>query len=315
MVEVQGLTKRFGPFTAVGDVSFQVRKGETFALLGPNGSGKTTMLKCIAGLTIPDAGRMTVGGIDVRRHPHEAAALFSYLPQRVAFADHLTAGEVLDFYARLRRLPLSRAAEALVRSDLATNGASSKTVGEFSGGMVQRLGIAVVSLAGAPVLLLDEPAVSLDPHGATAFRDTLRTWKREGRTIIFSTHVLSDVDLLADRVAVLVAGRLEAVESVEELRRRVLERAAMHIVVVKPADSLGEIALAAGATSATAQGRTLRVRCGPEQRISILRALEQSGATVESFYTEEPSLEEIYLRYVNEKSTRDSSGPAADRMQ
>ncbi len=314
MVEVQSLTKRFGAFTAISGVSFSVRAGESFALLGPNGSGKTTTLKCIAGLTIPDDGRSTVGGLDVRLHPRTAAALFSYLPQRVAFPDHLTAREALEFYARLRRVPLSRAAEALAQADLDSNGAGGKMVGEFSGGMVQRLGIAVASLPGAPVLLLDEPAVSLDPRGATAFRDTVRGWKREGKTIVFSTHVLSDVELLADRVAVLVGGRLVAVESVDALRNRVRDRAQMRVLLAGPAAHLPPIAISAGAESALADGRALTVSCGPERRRPILLALEHAGAAIESFWTDEPSLEEIYLRYVNETGAGDGFAPVRDQL-
>lgn len=315
MVEVQGLTKRFGASLAIRDVSFQVRAGESFALLGPNGSGKTTTLKCIAGLTIPDVGRALVGGVNVRRDPRSAGALFSYLPQRVAFADHLTAREVLEFYARLRCVPQSCAAAALAQSDLDSNGTGDKMVGEFSGGMVQRLGIAVASVPGAPVLLLDEPAVSLDPQGATAFRDTLLRWKGEGKTIIFSTHVLSDVERLADRVAVLVSGRIVALESVDSLRTHVLERARMRVLTAGPAAELASIATAAGAERAEAGGRVLTISCAPERRMPVLLALERAGATIERFSTEEPSLEEIYLRYVNATSPGEYSAPVRDRVR
>jgi Cu-processing system ATP-binding protein len=198
MIEVRHLVKDFGPLRAVDDVSFPVGPGETFALLGPNGSGKTTILKCLAGLVHPTSGEVRIDGP------------FSYLPQRVAFPENLTAREVLRFYARLRRAPLDRAQ---------FNGFPDRPVQELSGGMLQRLGIAVAALGDAPVLLLDEPTISLDPEGAGAFREFLTRLRGQGRTILFSTHVLPDVEVLADRVGVLAGGRLAALKPMAELRR------------------------------------------------------------------------------------------------
>ncbi|MEZ5423503.1 MAG: ABC transporter ATP-binding protein [Pyrinomonadaceae bacterium] len=223
MINVQGLTKRFGSFTAVDDVSFEVREGETFALLGPNGSGKSTILKCIAGLIKPTAGELTVGGIDALKRPQEARKALSFLPQRVGFHDCLTAREVLEFYCRLRKLPASRIEDVVHGSEFNFNGFSDKRVSELSGGMRQKLGLAVACLADAPVLLLDEPTVSLDPAGAIAFRKFLKTLKDNGKTIVFTSHVLADVEMLADRVAVLVDGKLTALVTREELRMQIAD--------------------------------------------------------------------------------------------
>lgn len=214
MIDIIGLTKRFGDFTAVDDVSFSVEKGETFALLGPNGSGKSTILKCIAGLAAATAGSIEIDG----RSASDQRRLVSYLPQRVDFHRCLTAGEVLEFYCRLRKMPTTRIEDVLHRSDFDFNGFSRKRISELSGGMVQRLGLAVACLPDAPILMLDEPTVSLDPKGAVTFRRFLKHLKQQGKTIVFTSHVLADVEELADRVAVLVDGKLAAVESVETLR-------------------------------------------------------------------------------------------------
>lgn len=223
MINIQGLTKRFGSFTAVDDVSFEVREGETFALLGPNGSGKSTILKCIAGLIKPTSGEITIGGVDTRKKPQEARKTLSFLPQRVGFHDCLTAHEVLEFYCRLRKLPVSRIEDVVHGSEFNFNGFSEKRVSELSGGMKQKLGLAVACLADAPVLLLDEPTVSLDPAGAIAFRKFLKTLKEKGKTIVFTSHVLADVEMLADRVAVLVDGKLTALVTREELRQQIAD--------------------------------------------------------------------------------------------
>lgn len=213
-IKVQKLTKKFGDFTALDDVSFTVAEGETLALLGPNGSGKTTTLKCLAGLTIPTSGKISIGDHDLRTQPRQAKELMSYLPQRVAFHDQLTAREVLQFYCRLRRLPDQRVEETLSTPNFHFNGFSDKAVSQFSGGMLQRLGLAVACLPNAPVLVLDEPTSSLDPKGAIQFRQFLASLKREGKTIVFSSHLLNEVVQLADRVAIMVEGRLVALEPV-----------------------------------------------------------------------------------------------------
>jgi ABC-type multidrug transport system ATPase subunit len=224
MIEVRNLTKEFGAFAAVNGVSFDVAEGTTFALLGPNGSGKSTILKCLAGLSTPSRGDISIAGVDALKKPQLARRSISYLPQRVDFHDCLTGQEVLEFYCRLRKLPATTIETALHRSEFDFNGFCEKRVSELSGGMRQKLGLAVACLPDAPILLLDEPTVGLDPAGAIAFRKFLKSLKGQGKTIVFTSHVLADVEMLADRVAILVDGKLVAVESIEELRQRTGER-------------------------------------------------------------------------------------------
>ncbi len=220
MIHVEHFTKRYGKFTAVNDVSFEVERGEVFAFLGPNGSGKTTTMKAMVGLNVPTTGRILINGIDVRRQPKEAKRFVSYLPQRVVFPENLTAREVLRFYDRVRKVPKALADEALARANF--NGFSDKAVSEFSGGMVQRLGLAVAAMPDAPVLLLDEPTANLDPQGVKRFREFILEQKQRGKTIIFSTHLLTEAEQLADRVGIFVGGKLVAQEAVENLRQTFL---------------------------------------------------------------------------------------------
>lgn len=220
MIQVEHLVKRFGKFTAVNDVSFTVKEGEVFAFLGPNGSGKTTTMKSIVGLNVPTSGRILINNLEVRRYPKETQQFVSYLPQRVVFPENQTAQEVMRFYCRIRKLPLERADEALERAGF--NGVADKPVSEFSGGMIQRLGLAVVSLPDAPILLLDEPTANLDPQGVKRFREFILHQKENGKTIIFSTHLLQEAEQLADRVGIFVGGRMVAEESIETLRRTYL---------------------------------------------------------------------------------------------
>ena len=221
MIKVRGLTKKFGNFTAVNDVSFKVEDGETFALLGPNGSGKSTILKCIMGLAAPTAGKIFVGDRDASADPRRSRQQLSFLPQRVKFHDCFTAYEVLEFYRRLRKLPTGRVEKVLHGSEFDFNGYCEKYVNELSGGMVQKLGLAVACLPDAPVQLLDETTVSLDPKGVIAFRQFLKNLKSHGKTILFTSHMLADVEELADRVGIMVDGRLVAVESIDDLRKEI----------------------------------------------------------------------------------------------
>jgi ABC-type multidrug transport system ATPase subunit len=308
-IAVEHLSKKFGDFAALTDVSFNVQPGETFALLGPNGSGKTTALKCLVGLTIPTAGTIAVGNFDLRTQPRAAKQLMSYLPQRVAFHDQLTAREVLQFYSRLRKLPRCRIDETLNTPNFHFNGFSDKAVGQFSGGMLQRLGLAVACLPNAPVLVLDEPTMSLDPEGAIQFREFLASLKREGKTIIFSSHVLADVEQLADRVAILVGGRLVALESVTALRDQVTRTARMRISLKHARADLIEVARQVGASAASLDEASLLVNSRPGDRLEILRALESAGAGVIDFATEDLSLEEVYMSYVRGGTVSTQTAP------
>jgi ABC-type multidrug transport system ATPase subunit len=308
-INVTNLTKKFKDFVALDDVSFTVAPGETFALLGPNGSGKTTTLKCMVGLTLPTAGKISVDGFDVSRNSREAKKLMSFLPQRVSFSDQLTGREVLQFYCRLRRIPAQRIDQTLNAPDFHFNGFFEKPVSEFSGGMIQRLGLAVACLPDAPVLVLDEPTVSLDPNGAIQFREFLAALKRKGKTIVFSSHVLADVEQLADRVAILVGGKLVALQSVTALREELLRSSRLRVMLGNPHTGLLKAVRACGVDGAVLQQDSLVITSHAEDRLRVLRAIDAAGGRITSFATEELSLEDVYMRYVSEEDSQKKALP------
>ena len=303
-IHISNLTKKYKDFVAVNDVSFDVEAGETFALLGPNGSGKTTTLKCLVGLTLPTSGKIAVEGFDVGRDSRAAKRLMSFLPQRVSFSDQLTGREVLEFYCRLRRIPSQRIDETLNTSNFHFNGFFEQPVSQFSGGMTQRLGLAVACLPDAPVLVLDEPTVSLDPSGAIQFREFLASLKRRGKTIVFSSHMLADVEQLADRVAILVGGKLVALQSIDALRAELMRSSRMRVVLLNPSEHLLRVVRAYGVDGAELQGDSLLITSRAEDRLNILREIETAGGRIANFATEELSLEDIYMRYVNEENVQ-----------
>jgi ABC-type multidrug transport system ATPase subunit len=299
-IQVRNLIKKFNDFVAVDDVSFDIESGETFALLGPNGSGKTTTLKCLVGLTLPTSGSIAVEGFDVLRSSRQAKRLMSFLPQRVSFSDQLTGREVLEFYCRLRRIPPQRIDETLNSPNFHFNGFFDKSVSQFSGGMAQRLGLAVACLPDAPVLVLDEPTVSLDPSGAIQFREFLASLKRKGRTIVFSSHMLADVEQLADRVAIMVGGKLVALQSISALREELMRSSRMRVVLRKSSEKVLAAVRSCGVEDACIQDDSLLIISRAEDRLNILRAIETADGQIERFATEELSLEDIYMRYVRE---------------
>ena len=210
MIEGRKLHKSFGDNTVLRGASFAVEPGTIAAMIGPNGSGKTTTLHVLAGLTTPDAGTATVDGVDVTTDRTESQEHLAFLPQDVRFHSALSPREVLRFYTGLRDASPDRIEPLL--ADVALTDAADQPCSTLSGGMRQRLGIAVLELADAPVLLLDEPALSLDPEWRTFLMDRLQTHAEGGATVLMATHLLDVWSPVVDRVLRCEEGRIREAE-------------------------------------------------------------------------------------------------------
>ncbi|MCS3702007.1 ABC transporter ATP-binding protein [Salinibacter ruber] len=210
MIEVADLYKSFGDAAVLQGASFSAAPGTATVLVGPNGSGKTTTLHVLAGLVTPDAGTARIDGTDVTTDRTAAQERLAFLPQDVRFHDALTPRQVLRFYAGLRDAPDARLDALLDNVGLAD--AAQKSCGALSGGMRQRLGIAVFELARAPVLLLDEPGLSLDPKWRGFLMDRLRARVEEGAAVLMATHLLDVWRPLADRVLRCEGGTVREVK-------------------------------------------------------------------------------------------------------
>jgi ABC-type multidrug transport system ATPase subunit len=225
MLTVNGLTKAFSARRVLDGLQLEVAAGESVALLGANGSGKTTTLRCIVGLARPDAGRIVVAGLDIARDPLMARSRLSYLPQKSVFPSTLTVRETLGVVARLRGTESCAIDRELESCGLAS--LADRSVGHLSGGERQRLAMAVAFLPTVDLYLFDEASASLDPTASRILFQRARQLKREGRTLLFTTHIPADVRHLATRVVLLRDGRIESEGAGEfELRRyeRMLER-------------------------------------------------------------------------------------------
>lgn len=205
MIEARHITKKFKRVLAVDDLSFALEAGESLALWGSNGAGKTTLIRCLLGV-FPSKGAIRIDGIDVQKKGKLARARIGYVPQELAFHDDARLGSAMRFFAKLRRVELDKAARSLELVGL--RGQESKRVRDLSGGMKQRLALAIALIADPPIIVLDEPTSNLDSAGRGEVVGTLLKLRRQGKTLIFASHRPDEVITLADRVLVMEQGRL-----------------------------------------------------------------------------------------------------------
>jgi ABC-2 type transport system ATP-binding protein len=286
LIEVQGLTKRFGRTVAVEDLSFRAEPGRVTGFLGPNGAGKTTTLRATLGLVRPDAGHATVLGVPYRQLADPIGRVGAVL-ESTDYHPGRKGRNHLRLLAVEAGIPRARVEEALARVELGP--AAGRRVRAYSLGMRQRLSIAAALLGDPQVLVLDEPANGLDPQGIRWLRDLLRSLASEGRTVLISSHVLSEVAQSVDEVVIIHRGRLVAQATMEE----VAARAAGGSRVRSPqAARLAEALAASGIESVPAGAEALTVHAPPE-RVGEVAA--ERGIPLHELVGVESSLEEVFL--------------------
>jgi ABC-2 type transport system ATP-binding protein len=280
--------------TAVRDVSFAVARGEVFGLLGPNGAGKTTTIKMLLGLVTPDRGSAEILGVAVPET--ESRARLGYLPENPYFYDHLSARELLDDYGRLFGLSAAdrrkRSEGLLERLGVAT--LADRPIRKLSKGQVQRVGMAQALISHPDVLILDEPMSGLDPIGRKEFRDILLERAREGAAVMFSSHILPDVEMIAERVAIIHEGAVAEEGTMAQLLHRDVTG-----VDVRAAGLSTEVAekLAAGATSRERRGEADHFVVPSEAAAADLaREIVTAGGHLLEIVPRRGTLEDLLLR-------------------
>src|SRR5271155_5858476 len=299
-IQIDNLTKDY-PFgflhletkRSLEGLTMRIEDGEVFGFLGPNGAGKSTTIKLLVGLIFPTAGTAEILGkpiTDIEMHRD-----IGYLPEQPYFYDYLTAAEVLDYFARFHDLTASdrreRVARMLRKVGLETAGKIQ--LRKYSKGMLQRVGLAQAILHDPKVVILDEPMSGLDPIGRREVRDIILELKHEGRTVLFSTHILSDAEMLCDRVGVIVGGKLRGVGAPGEMVG--MKAHGMEILFELPGSGLSAAAVI---VKATKTGDRYRLQVSEEELYAALEQLRVAGAKILSVTQVKASLEEYFMHLI-----------------
>lgn len=300
MIEADGLTKRFGSFTALDAFSISIQKGEVFGFLGPNGAGKSTATKLFCTLLAPTEGTARVCGFDVVKEGHEVRQRIGYLPEKVPVYKPLTAREDLRYFAKLHSLP-TRGLDERIEDSLRRVGlleVEHRRAGAFSKGMVQRLGIARAILHEPEVVFFDEPATGLDPTGRRGIRELIRSLAQGGATVFLCSHDLGEVRAVANRIGFIRKAKLVSTRSLELGKEARLIEADVEGDVDGAAAAVRRVA---GVVSVEASGGILRVRAeaGVDRR-EVARAVARGRGTLLSIEDKEPSLDELYAEHIEQ---------------
>ena len=309
MIEVQHLTKRYGPFTAVDDVSFRAERGEILGFLGPNGAGKTTTMRILTGYMPPTDGKALVGGYDVIDQPIEAKRRTGYLPETPPLYPDMTVRDYLDFCARIKGVPRAerkaRVNTAMERTRVADM--ARRHCGKLSKGYRQRVGLAQALLHNPDVLILDEPTAGLDPKQIIETRQLIKQLGGD-HTIILSTHILPEVSQTCQRVVIINKGRVVAVDSPENLTSRLRGSETMFLQVEAPGpdaqQTLGAVPGVTQVRIADTRGpiTALEVESasGRDVRRDLASAVVTRGWGLLELRPMRMSLEEIFLHLTTE---------------
>lgn len=296
-IEVIGVSKHYGALHAVDGANLSVAQGEIFGLIGHNGAGKSTLFKMMLGLIEPSAGSILINGNAITGAAfRQTRRKLGYLPENVVLYDNLSGIETLKFFAKLKGADLAECAPILEKVGLTH--AHRRPLREYSKGMRQRLGFAQALLGQPNVLFLDEPTNGLDPQAIRDFYSILRSLRNDGVTIIITSHILAELQERVDRLAIMSAGKIQAIGSVSQLRQQM--KMPLTITVQLAAQDLAAaqaalLHLAEVRHTITNEGLVLR--CSRQHKMEVLTALHTLGKKLIDIQVQEPSLEDVFFGF------------------
>ncbi|MCJ7763239.1 ABC transporter ATP-binding protein, partial [Candidatus Bathyarchaeota archaeon] len=310
-VVLKNLTKNYGVFRALDKVSFDIKEGEIFGYIGPNGAGKTTTMKILVGLTTDFQGEVLIGGYKVPKQKDEIHKLLGYLPQNVAFQEWRTVNHALNTFGRLSGLDSAEIEDRIpqILDLLALSDVRHKKISQLSGGMTQKVGLAQALLHNPKLLVLDEPLGGLDPISRRQFKEIVLELGKKGTTILFSSHILSDVQDVADRIGIISRGHIKQIGTLNELKSRLSPQKVVEVLLAYASDKWQEFKSIENVKGVeqSAPGRVLVILETGADADKVIDEIVQSivrlrikvrGVTLLS-----PSLDEIYFNYVQEGET------------
>jgi ABC-2 type transport system ATP-binding protein len=321
VVILEHLTKRYGTFTALDDVSLALNAGQIFGLIGPNGAGKTTTIKILVGLVRPSEGRANIAGADCVRDSRSIKRLVGYMPDLFGTFDNMRVWEYLDFFGAAfgipRRLRTRRIAETMETTG--TTYMKDRFVESLSHGMQQRVGVARTLLHDPQVLILDEPANGLDPQARIEMRHLLLTLAQMGKTLIVTSHILPDLSRICDLVGILTHGRLRAFGTVDQISRQVSQRRTFeaHLIgaeQVAPAAAIIRSSIGADSNVTEASDEEVvrfRAAISESELGNLLAQLVQAGIPVTQFHELQTDLEEAYMSFASGSDSQPATVGAA----
>ena len=308
LVTIDGLTKKFGAFKALDNINLQIEEGEIFGYIGPNGAGKTTTMKILVGLISRFQGTITVAGYNIAENRKEVYKLLGYLPQAIAFQDWRTTDHALKTFGKLSGLT-DKQLEERIPQTLAILGLADvrfKKVSQLSGGMTQKVGLAQALLHEPKLLVLDEPLNGLDPLSRRQFKDIVRQLAAKGATVLFSSHILSDVQDVADRVGIINRGTMKEVGNIEQLKAQLTRQKTIEVMLAGTNEKWMQLRKVKGISDVT-QPRTgivlanLEDGTNEEQVVNdVLAKVVELDIRVRGVWLMEPTLDQIYFNYISE---------------
>jgi ABC-2 type transport system ATP-binding protein len=296
-IEIENLTKLFGQVRAVDDLSFTMNQCEIFGLLGPNGSGKTTTINMVSGLTAPTSGEIRVMGFDLRTHTRQVRQILGAVPQETALYEELSAWANMDFHADLFGIPVSEKKERITKMLELVQLIERKDsrVNTYSGGMKRRLALARALLHRPSLIYLDEPTLGVDVQSRRAIWDYILALRKECRSILITTNYLEEAQVLCDRIAILDHGKLIAIDTPDGLKRA-YGGSVVELETARPLADLSAIRQVDGVKEVWQDGHLLKVTTqGGERAIPQVINLVAQVEEIRNITVREPNLDEVFL--------------------
>jgi ABC-2 type transport system ATP-binding protein len=300
MIETQKLTKHYGGFVALKDLDIEIEQGDIFGFIGPNGAGKTTTIRILATLLGPTSGQAQIDGLDVTKKPYEVKKILGYMPDEFGVYDGMRLREYLDFFGAAYKIPKRKRAgiidDVLSLTDLASK--ADDFVSAFSRGMKQRCCLAKTLIHDPKVLLLDEPASGLDPRARIELKELMKTLCTMGKTILISSHILSELGDMCNKIGIIEHGELLAAGGVKDILKRVREVQELRVEVLDGADRAQAIFESMPAITAVERAGNefqMQARIGLDEMAELHARLVREGVRVLAFEQDRGSLEDVFL--------------------
>ena len=300
MIDVQHVTKQYGQFTALKDISFSIQKGEIVAFLGPNGAGKTTTMRILTGFMPPSSGSVRIAGFDCLEEPWEVKKHIGYLPEAPPLYLELTVKEYLTFVGRIKRLEPDELQERmnLIIQQTGLQDVQGRVIGHLSRGYRQRVGLAQALIHNPPVVILDEPTTGLDPNQIIEIRDLIKSLAGS-HTIILSTHLLAEATAICQKVIIIHQGQIVAIDTPEQLGTKLRESEILHLTVKQPdpdlRETLGKISgvihVSHGPTPTT---YVIETHIGEDVREEVTKLVVAQNVGLLELTTQTVSLEDVF---------------------